>query len=123
MKVELKLTPNEWAIVDHRLSLPDALADCLSDGEEAKYQWQQVCDAANNMRRDGKLVMVLEVPSVEADILQDCVDGSTYFASAEDAVACGQISRGKLMADQKSAYSLHAKLTAIGIECDEFPMR
>lgn len=124
------LTPREWDIIYHRLSVPDALADCLSD--DSNWDWQEcfdtVCDMTIKLKiaakENGRVEIVLDgLNDIQKASLRDCVDGSTYFASSEDALATGEINRGQLLAWTKCAHSIEAKFEAAGLKTTGFPMR
>lgn len=50
-------------------------------------------------------------------ILEDCAEGCTFFCDMDDAVATGELTRGKALAYRKAAKSLSAKL---GVEVASF---
>jgi len=123
----LELTPVEFEIIHHRLTLWDALADCLADTFE--WDWQKVYDAVSDFEamlrsaaKSGAVKIDVEsLSEIEREALRDCVDGSTWFASAEDAVASGEISRGKLLAHQRLAIAIEKKFEACGLNTTGFP--
>lgn len=90
MPTNLKLTPKELECLMDRLCQPDIIAEVLSDDVEDEQaqadRYQEVFDAAeslwNTVDQSGELPET--VTPIEADILQDAVDGSTYAASVED---------------------------------------
>lgn len=126
--MKLSLTKAEWAIIEHRLTLSDCLADCLADTFE--WDWQDIyrCTSdlytkcAHLVAQHGHLELeVSELAPVEVEALRDCVEGSTWFGSAEDAVHSKEITRGQLLSWYKSANSIEAKFEAAGIKTTGFP--
>lgn len=109
----LQTTEREWAILEHRLGVPDSIADVLSyeyghnrDKVEQVVEIlrQKKWDEANNIS-----------PEIVREVLKDCIEGSTYFCDIDDAVEIGEISRGDMLADFRAGHSLVEKVSeAIG---------
>ena len=122
------ITPTQYSILEHRLSIPDAIAECLtseSDGkttEDGKYTWKQVEQAATALNKRLKKDLSLEnLSELEEVIVKDCMDGSTFFADAWDAAnnpyPGNPYTKGKYYYEVKSAEDLERKLNDLGIEC------
>ena len=137
----IKLTNSEWEILDHRLACVDALAECYADtiyctDEDAgKTLTDEQHEAAYNMAHDvasalwdrisaTREIDVAALTDIERVLIADCVDGSTFFADMDDAVARhqsygeGDMSRGKALSLRKAGNSLERKLNEAGIECE-----
>jgi hypothetical protein len=88
--VKIKFTKTEVEILDHRLTVPDALADALEDDG---HEHDEVMGMARSLQRrfaagDTEFDTGTCSP-VALAILVDCCDGSTFFGSAEDVVVSG----------------------------------
>lgn len=92
----MHLTNQEWLLLEHRLCLADCLADVLHD----TFDWdaKEVEECAREMYRelqaDHQILPKHLLPGIPREILRDCLDGSTYFADIDDAVATGEVTRG-----------------------------
>ena len=109
----MNLTTNEWEIIDHRLGAPDCIADALTDGDEIdppilKSSHQEVIDRAWHLSGYGQASIDFE-SKLDREIIIDCLDGCTFFADIDDAVASGELSKGKCLAYHKAANSLEKK--------------
>ena len=90
--MNVHLTPTELEILKHRLDVPDALADAIA--EENGFEWDDVSDTAERLSKRIELdhgFVSDQLTVLERIILIDCLDGSTFFGSAEDAVGCGEV--------------------------------
>ena len=124
----IHLTKTELEIINHRLSLSDALADAISDNDELNYQWEQVEAAAHQLwkRLDGKAGIELDVDNLtdlDKLILVDCIEGSTFMTGdEEDEVAIGRITRGHVLQWKKAGHSIIEKFRNAGlITTESFP--
>jgi hypothetical protein len=114
----MKLTPTQAGFLDHRLSA-ETVADVIASthaseaadkaGEYGTPAWVAefervekeklpVYEAAN--AAVAKMVHSKELPLesmtlAEMEVLIDCIEGSTYFANEEDAIASGEITKSK----------------------------
>jgi hypothetical protein len=115
------ITPGEWKLIEHRLELTDCLAETMRD----TYDWDEKdCEAkARELLRacekqfaaNNRIELDLgAMDEVTVEILKDCMDGTTYFADVEDAVALRNITRGTALAMERAAQSLEAKFSAAG---------
>jgi len=110
----MKFTSKEWEIICHRLAVPDALAECLSD-EDAETDYDGMYWACRELEATGG-----DIPNPtehQLEILRDCCDGCTFFADWQDAVAVGAVKRGSMMAAFQAAKGLEQKL---GVEVRKF---
>jgi hypothetical protein len=71
------LTADEITILQDRLGVPDAIADAL----EQEYNRDKVEFAAEQLSKT-LVPGDQEFRKLEFDILQDCCDGSTFFANS-----------------------------------------
>jgi hypothetical protein len=122
----IKLTDNEWDIVEHRLSVSDAIAEMLTDGldpnmseDKRELIIEQVQDEVESLRKSIELTKTIDTDVLtqnQREALVDCMDGSTFFADMDDAVFEGNLTKGKAMALRKAGHSLERKLNEAGIE-------
>jgi hypothetical protein len=120
----VNLSPVEFEIVEHRLAVPDALAECLSDDPEASFTHDEVYAAVLQLTKQLETTRSFDTGTlrpVEKAILIDCLEGSTFFADSEDAAASGEVSRGKLLSQQKAARKLEAKFEFAGLATSGIP--
>jgi hypothetical protein len=130
----IKLTDNEWGILEHRLDIHDCIAECYADtmyseaegrGEKmTTAQHKAAYDAADEAghRLNCDISRTRQIDSdkltdLDKFILADCLDGSTFFNDCEDAVAEGHWTHQKLNALMRSASALERKFNEAGIEC------
>jgi hypothetical protein len=100
--MNLKLTKLEREILEHRLEVPDCIAEFLeADFDEVYAACQQI--AAGEIS-DSPLVR---------DILADCVEGSTFCGTMIGAVDDGDVTRAQYRAATRAAHSLARKIGAI----------
>lgn len=109
----MNLNPTEKELLQHRLDVPDALADALE--EEFSHPYVEECARvlAKALRTSADLDFS-KLSACQLALLKDCIEGSTFFADAEDAVAAGTTTRSQLMHWQKAAHSLERKFAALG---------
>lgn len=135
----LTFTPTELAILLHRAELPDCLGEVYGHTKyaEAEARGELLTDTEFNafiaegvqaaedllrvLTRDKCLDVRRCSEGVYRFIVEDWIDGSTYFASWEEAVACGQVSRQKIQADMLVAERLQERLIAAGFTV-KFPL-
>lgn len=70
----MKLTKLETEILNHRLEAPDEIAEALD-----KYMVEDVETVCSLLMQGNFDTCLANAPEITADILQDCVDGSTYM--------------------------------------------
>ena len=100
----MKLTTNEREILQHRFDVSDALAEVLN--EEYGWKVEVVEDCIDGMNLSD---LPPHLGLLQAAILKDCCEGSTFFCDIEDAVARGELTKGKAAAYQRAANSLEFK--------------
>ena len=101
----MKLTKTEFEILAHRLEVPDALADCLE-----QFDKDIIFEQSKFLLKNGLSIELDNLNEVQKAILIDCCEGSTFFADCNDAVASGELSKGKLLSWFRAAESLEKKL-------------
>lgn len=80
----MKLTKTQTAIMEHRLSIGDCIAETLTtDLDDPKqYTYDDVEKVAERLWK-----MLPDLPdkpsSIECDVLEDVLDGCTYFGSMD----------------------------------------
>jgi hypothetical protein len=130
----IKLTDNEWGILEHRLDIHDCIAECYADtmyaeaegrgakmtDEQHKAAYDLANDAGgdlNNAIRASKQIDTDKLTDLDKWILSDCLDGSTFFCDIDDAVWDGELTKGKALSLRKAGHSLQRKLNEAGIPC------
>ena len=130
----IKLTDNEWAILEHRLDIHECIAEVYSDTMycEAEDRGQKMtdeqhkalyndADAAgrrlNNDIRNTRQIETDALTNIDKFILADCLDGSTILCDLDDAVWDGELTKGKALALRKAGHSLERKFNEAGIQC------
>ena len=82
--MKLFFTPLQMEIVKHRLEMPDCIAECLP--QYAAEDVELICDLLMPTIRDDALMDTREACqhslSITKNVLRDCVEGSTFHASA-----------------------------------------
>ncbi len=103
----------EWEILQNRLTLPDCIAEGLTEefdgvdpdtGSTAKEIYERaerICDTQNNIDWNNP---------VDRLILEDCCLGCTFFANLQEAVAHGEITKSQATAYKRAATTLSKKL-------------
>jgi len=124
--MKIQLTDNEWEIVEHRLSVSDAVAEMLTDGldhdmreDERELIFEQVQDEVEALRKTIELTKTIDTETLtryQREALVDCMEGSTFFADFDDVVFEGYMTKGKALAFRKAGQSLERKLNEAGIE-------
>jgi hypothetical protein len=124
--MSITLTDNEWEIIDHRLSLSDAVAEMLTDGLDASMRedereliFEQAQDEVEALRKSLERTKTIDIDALtryQREALTDCLDGSTFFCDMDDAVFEGHLTKGKAMALRKAGHSLQRKLNEAGID-------
>lgn len=74
----VKITKLQAEILNHRLDAPD----CIKDALDLK-DYNRVCDLCDELQKNvNDLKLPDSLDGVLADILEDCIDGSTYLADS-----------------------------------------
>ena len=102
MNKKLKFTKTEQRILDHRLGVPDAIAEAIGISYDFAFE---VCKGI-----EAKITKESSYGTLEQTILEDCCSGCTMFADIDEAVAIGEINVGTKMSMMKAAYSLSDKV-------------
>jgi len=105
----MKFTKLELEIINHRLEVPDAITDNLHDEHGDGTNWDLALDVVNRavdrFNADGWDNLSEDFTYV----LRNAIEGSTFFAGMDDAVASGEMSKGKALAYYKAAKSIERK--------------
>lgn len=122
----LHFTPTEWEILQHRLDVPDAIVEALTDTPSGCLEMcadpqvgfdlipavvvEEHVDAlgATDPFDDGRYYV--STGPINRVILEDCVEGSTFFAGLQAALADKAISTGYYASRVKAARSIETKL-------------
>lgn len=129
---KITFTKTEQEILLHRATLHDCLGEVYAhtkwaDAEDAgekptDEQFDKWID--EGMKAAAQIERCIELGSVNLEaltpvelfVLQDCLDGSTYFASADNAIASGEVTWGKVESHRQAAARLVEKFAALGIK-------
>lgn len=116
--MRIELTGYEARILRHRLDIPDAIVDALTDVEEGEPPYSEadvesVVDALSRSLGEGHEIDTTEAeaisPEITRDVLVDCVDGSTWVGCMKGNVSNATIGRavatGQRLADKIAAYA------------------
>ena len=106
-------TKQEWEIIEHRLDSTDAIAEALTDCCEDESpvvleSYNEVESRVYEISEKGQSEIDWE-SALDMAILRDAIDGNTAMVDIQDAVACGEITKGKMLRMFKSAYSIQEK--------------
>lgn len=118
------LTKHETDIVRHRLEVPDAIANFLTDHDEddPPYEFSEddIYDAVVDLF-NGLPELPDNPTPLQADIIEDCLAGSVYYQAAKSAadedMGC---SRGEFLNIAKAAGTLEEKISKLlgrEVEC------
>lgn len=115
----MHLTPSEVEILSHRLEVGDCIAECFTDtgDDEPPCLWSfdEIMEVAKRLLAG--LPHLPDSPTtLEAEILEDCLTGSTLMQAAEDnqfPVSEGGIGKGKYLSMCKAASSLEVKISQL----------
>ena len=110
----INFTPAEWEIIVHRLSASDVIAECLADVVDENgvlvewYDFETTEKRCLDISRNGQTAINWSSQH-DRDIVEDAITGSMYCCDLLDAVAFGEITRGKYLAIMKAAKSIESK--------------
>jgi hypothetical protein len=130
----IKLTDNEWGILEHRLDIYDCIAECYADtmyveaedrgekmtDEQHKAAYAVAYDAGSRLNcdtRNARQIDTDKLSDLDKWILADCLDGTTFFTGIDDAVWDGELTKGKALSLRKAGHSLQRKFNEAGIDC------
>ena len=114
---QMKLTPTQIDILDHRMSLgAEHIAECIWSNEEfdpptTQAEAEAACASVEKMLLAG-FIPLESLTLAERRVMDDLLDGSTYFANEEDAIALGETTRSKSRTRHKAADELETAFTA-----------
>jgi len=88
--MKVRITPLQYEMLDHRLSIPDCIAEALNDNGNPDHAKEgdvesEAHDLSEAARR-GSIDMAKLSP-LALDVLWDSLDGSTYLGMEEDNVS------------------------------------
>jgi hypothetical protein len=109
----MNLTASHQEILLHRLD-SGAIADCLADTEELQISREDAENATlevTKMVKSGRIYLD-QLGYAQKEVLIDCLEGSTFFAGWEDAVATRETTRGRMLNLFKAAVELEEAFTA-----------
>jgi len=82
---EIVLSPAQAEIICHRLEVPDAIADALTEDEVTHAAVIELAELMlREVERDAKLYLSSDSAQLRRDIAAECMDGSTYYAGLWD---------------------------------------
>ena len=107
---EMRLTPLEMEILQHRLDVPCAIAEVLmADWDEFTADgYSEVEDAINAMTIDKETGLVQWETELQQLIIHDCVIDDVYVDAAQDNIGV-EISQQKFNAIRRAKESLEEK--------------
>ena len=110
------ITKVEAEILEHRLEVPDCLAEAL----EIKYEDAfEICDRLLEMVQARMLPRKLD--GVEAEVLADVINGSTMYALSETAAEEGEITKREFREICKAGKRMAIEIEGITGISTEFP--
>lgn len=77
----MQMSKTQAEILDHRLSIPDAIIDAMTDVIDPEYTEEDIADSIDRLE-----IMVrqkrFDLPMTKCDleVLYDVIEGNTYFA-------------------------------------------
>lgn len=103
----MKLTTLQKDFLQHRLDA-ECTAECLAETEELGISLEEASRGTSSLasKITSSDIDFSSLDNVELEALEDCFSGSTWFANLEDAIALGEISKGKAMAMHKAVNAL-----------------
>ncbi len=122
----LSFTKLEIEILAHRLSIPECIAEGLTDYDpadedappysfdEAHAVAERLCD---EIEKHGRLTFNAQI---DRDVIADAVDGATFPSLVNDAFDCDDLTKAQVAAYRRAYRSIEAKLAAEGIAA-KFP--
>jgi hypothetical protein len=114
-------TKAEIEILEHRLAVPDALCDALTDyhpdDEPVQSKWHPedvmfaIAKVEQRLKNDNWLGIADE--PIEAAVLRDCIEGSTWAGVHEGAFNDREISQQKFSAILRQMESVGRKISEL----------
>ena len=87
--MKITITPTQYEILDHRLTLPDCICEVFNATESLpNCEQEQVDDSVHKIEEMAKkgFLDFSELTEFDRLVLEDVMDGSTYLYQAEEAV-------------------------------------
>ena len=111
--MRIRITKTQYEILEHRLSIPDCIADAMNCGVfEQNVKEDDVYDSAYKLEEMAKKgsIQWATLTDLDKDVLWDALDGSTFIGSSD-----GYVSPQQLRGYQRSFGNLVDKLEAAGL--------
>ncbi len=109
-------TRTESEVLRHRLEMPDCIHEVLVEDDGA-WTYDQVAARCRALAA-GDQVVVSDLAHLDLLIIGEAAAGSTVLCDVEDAVALGELSRGKALAMLRACRGIEEKLAAVGVEVE-----
>lgn len=106
----MRFTPMEWEIIDHRLGVPDAIAEALEEDFPGVHP-DTIMDRCYAICMCGCVPDDLD-DKLSRYIIWDCVDGSTFMDGVDDAYP-DELTQQKVAAYRRAMNSLERKVEGI----------
>ena len=132
--MKLHLTKLEARALVHRLSVGDAISECLTDyGGEFEdmnpLEIEKVADALacrceqiiEHRARGGKLTFSMLDQKIATAVLRDAIEGSTWGCCLDDMVQDEEITVAERAKHRRAMRNIERKVRAAGIETSGFP--
>ena len=119
---QINFTKMESDVVVSRLSVPDCIAEALTDTDETlSYSYATALDVAQELETELERDNCVTINSAVArDVVADAVDGSTYPYFLDDAVENLDMTSRERAGWRRVLSAIERKLTAHGIDA-RFP--
>lgn len=96
-------------ILEHRLACEEEMFTAFADGDDdfavTRSEFSAACEQARLLVEFGG-----DATGLVLDVLRECAEGCTFFGSADDAVAFGEMTKGRALSYRKAAKEIAAKL-------------
>jgi hypothetical protein len=107
----MKLTQHHIEILEHRLDAWDCIVESIEGYTSEEIS--ECCEALLKRIKQEKEISADGLSEIELAVITDCIDGSTFFASIEDEVALGNVSRYKADKCYKAAEELGSEFGCV----------
>lgn len=101
----MRLTPLEKDILNHRLEVPDAIADYLTSGPDTQFAEADISAMCSKLLTGDYDAAIASDKALAHAVLQDAVEGSTYLGAS-----IGNVSIKEEMAIRSAGNSLAGKV-------------
>ncbi len=109
----MKLNKLETEILIHRLEVPDCLMDVWNDSNTEQMLLNEAIDITDDLIQQCKKGSIGKLNEKQRFFLNDAAEGSTFFASIDEEIDLGQMSKILALSYIKAAKSLGRKLGVI----------